>query len=192
VYTPAVFSEWVRRRITIPGSGDWSPFWQTTRALTITMFLSGLWHGSTANYIVWGLYFALIGTIWVAVQQLLPRSFRRRRNWDPILVPVMFAHTLVGMMIFREPSVARLLSHFGRNPLGGTPDQWVIVGGMVIICLGGAIPLVLALLFEQHVLPRIEESPWFLPVQTTAWSVAAVALLTFHRSAVNDFVYFQF
>ena len=36
VYLPACFSPGVRRWITLPGLGEWSPFWHTTRALFIT------------------------------------------------------------------------------------------------------------------------------------------------------------
>lgn len=192
VYMPASFSPWIRRWLSVPGVDMSSPFWTTTRALTLTMLVSGLWHGSTWNYVLWGMYYAVIGTVWQDIEQRIPRKTRKSRDWRPLLVPVMFLHTLVGMMIFREPSVARLLTHFTTNPFGGTADQWVIAGGMFMVCLFGAVPMTLALLWEQQVAPRLKGSAWALPVRTTAWTTAVVLLVVFYRSTVNDFVYFQF
>jgi D-alanyl-lipoteichoic acid acyltransferase DltB (MBOAT superfamily) len=192
VYMPASFSPWVRRWITLPGTGDWTPFWHTARSLTLTMLISGIWHGSTWNYIAWGLYYAVIGTVWAWAQQRIPRKTRKSRDWTPYLVPLMFLHTLVGMMIFREPSVARLVTHFLKNPLGGSPDTWIVTGGMLMMCAFGAIPLLLALAFETYALPKLKTSPWYLPFQTTAFAAAIAAIAVFYRPTSNDFVYFQF
>lgn len=192
VYLPSCFSPWVDRWIRLPFVGELSPFWVTARALLITMFLSGLWHGSTWNYIVWGLYYAVIGTVWAGIYERIPRKTRKQRDWRPILVPVMFVHTLVGMQIFREPDLARLWSHLTTSPFTGTADQHIVAVGMLAMCAAGAAPLLLALAWEQRVAPKLAASPLRLPVQTTAWAVCAVLLVTFYRSTNNDFVYFQF
>jgi alginate O-acetyltransferase complex protein AlgI len=192
VYMPACFSPWIRRWVTLPGVGELSPFGNTTRALFITMLCSGIWHGSTYNYVVWGLYYAVIGTVWAWIATKIPRKTKKSRDWRPILIPVMFAHTLVGMMIFREPDLTRAIGHLFRNPFGGTADQWVIASGMVMMCLYGAVPLICAMLWEEHVAPKLKDSAWLLPVRTTAWTASALLLVVFYRSTVNDFVYFQF
>lgn len=192
VYMPASFSPWVRRWITLPGTGDWSPFWHTARSLTITMFLSGLWHGSTWNYIAWGIYYAVIGTIWAWAQQKIPRKTRKARDWRPVLVPLMFAHTLVGMMIFREPSVARLVTHFAKNPFAGSSESWIVASGLVMVCLFGAIPLLAALVFETYALPKLQAGRWWPTLQSAGWALALTAIVVFYRPTVNDFVYFQF
>lgn len=192
VYMPACFSPWIRKWLTIPGIGDLPPFWNTSRALLLTMLASGIWHGSTWNYVVWGVYYALIGTVWAYIATKIPKKVKKQRDWRPILVPIMFVHTLVGMMIFREPSLSRALGHMVRNPFGGSADQWVIASGMLMICLYGAIPMIAAMLWEERVAPKLKASPWGLPVRTTAWAMAVVLLVVFHRSTASDFVYFQF
>lgn len=192
VYMPACFSPWVKRWITVPFSGEWSPFWHTTRALTLTMLVSGVWHGSTANYVFWGGYYAALGTVWTWVHSKVPKKLKKSRNWRPFTVPLMFMFTVVGMMIFREPDIGRFFSHLVRNPFGGTADQWVVAGGMLAMCAGGAAPLLLALVWERAVAPRLSTSPWALPVRTTSWAVALILLVTFYRRSTGEFVYFQF
>ncbi len=192
VYMPASFSPWIRTWLTIPGTPRWSPFWHTARALAITMFLSGLWHGSTANYLLWGAYYTVLGTVWVAVQKRIPRKTRRSRDWRPVMVPTMFLFTLVGMMIFREPNVARLAQHLTSNPFAGTPDQWLVAGAMVVLSGVAAGLLASFLIFDTRIRPAMAHSPWLLPLRTTSWAVAIVLLATFQRPTAQDFVYFQF
>lgn len=192
VYMPACFSPWVKRWITVPFSGDWSPFWHTARALGLTMLVSGVWHGSTANYVMWGGYYAVLGTAWSWVQSRVPKKVKKSRNWRPFTVPLMFCFTVLGMMIFRESDVPRFFSHLARNPFGGTADQWVVAAGMLSMCLGGALPLLLGLAWEKLVAPRLTTSVWALPVRTTSWAIALIAILTFYRRSNGEFVYFQF
>ncbi len=192
VYLPASFSPWVRRYLTIPGTGEWSPFWHTARALTLTMLASGLWHGSTWNYVLWGLYYAVLGTVWAWVQQKIPRKVRKSRDWCPVLVPLFFCFTLLGMMIFREPDVGRLVQHLTANPFGGSPEQWELTWALLSICGLGAAPLLLGLLFEQVLRQRLLASPWRIPVRSIGWTVAILGILVFFRESAGDFVYFQF
>lgn len=192
VYMPASFSPWVRKWVTIPGTGRWNPFWHTARALFITMMLSGLWHGSTSNYLLWGLWYAVIGTVWVGAQKRIPRSFRRSRDWRPVLVPGMFCLTLIGMLIFREPDLARLFGHLGRSPFASTEAQTVVTLSMLSVCAAGALPLLALLAFDLWARPRLAERRALLPFRTTSWALVAVLLLTFQRPTTEDFVYFQF
>ena len=192
VYLPASFSPWVRRWLTIPGTGHWSPFWHTARALTLTMLASGIWHGSTWNYVLWGLYYALLGTVWAAVQQRIPRKVRKSRNWRPLLVPLFFGFTLVGMYIFREPEPARILALLAQDPLAGSPGQWLAAATLFAMALVVAVPLVAALLIERHLAPRFSAAGWWFPLRTGACALMAVGMFVFFRLNSLDFIYFQF
>ena len=55
-----------------------------------------------------------------------------------------------------------------------------------------ALPLFIALAAEKTVLPRLEKSPWYLPVQTTLWASYAMVMFVFYRTTTRDFIYFQF
>jgi len=192
VYMPACFSDFVRDWITIPFTGEWSPFWNTARALAITMLVSGIWHGSTANFILWGAYYAVIGTIYAAIVARLPKKWKKDSRWRYLTVPVMFGFTLFGMHIFRQPSVPVLLKHLTLNPLGGTPEQWTVSASMLGLCAYAALPLGLAVVYERFLAPRVKDAPWFLPVRTTVWAVFAVAIFSSVRTSSGDFIYFQF
>lgn len=192
VYVPACFSEWVRRYLTIPGTGDWGPFATTSRALLLTMLASGIWHGSTWNYVLWGFYYFVIGTLYAAATPRLPKPWKKDGRWRWVTVPAMFGFTLLGMYIFREPSVANIASRLLLNPLAGTPEQWTLAAAMLGVCAYAAGPLVAALLVERYLLGRLVLSPAWPAVRTTTWAIFAVAVFASVRLSATDFIYFQF
>ncbi len=192
VYLPACFSPWVRRYVTLPFTGEWSPFWHTTRALFITMLASGIWHGSTWNFVVWGLYHATMATIYTAILAKLPKKLKKQGGWRWVTVPLQFGVTVLGMYIFREPLLSNSWARLQLNPFDGSRDQWIVATSMVGLCIAASLPLVAAMSFEKFVLPKVERAPWLLPLQTTAWAVFAIAVFSSVRTTATDFIYFQF
>jgi D-alanyl-lipoteichoic acid acyltransferase DltB (MBOAT superfamily) len=86
----------------------------------LSMLVSGLWHGPTANYLVWGLYFAMLSILYF----YLDRAPDLRSNaWLSGLiaasrVALMFGLVVVGWLIFRAESLQNLVqvfSHLGTH-----------------------------------------------------------------------------
>lgn len=190
IYMPACFSPWVRRWLTLPGLDG--PSVNTARALLITMLVSGLWHGSRASLLLWGLYYAVLGTIYAEIVARIPRRVRRQGGWRFLTVPLMFAFTVVGMHIFREPSIDRLFQHLRLDPREGSTDQWAIASAMLGMSLWGALPMVLALGVERVVLPRLRGRAVWPVVQAAAWALLAACIVGSARVTAGDFIYFQF
>ncbi len=190
------FSTWLRDYVYLPACfglpGQLSPFWTTTRAFFITMMISGVWHGSTANFVLWGLYYFVIGTAYTVVLAKLPRHMKKEGRWRWVTVPAMFTLTVFGMHLFREPSVPRFLRHLALSPFASTPDQSIVTLAMLGICVYAALPLVLALIWERGVAVRLEGSPVLIPLRTTLWAVCLVAAFASVPTSAADFIYFQF
>ena len=53
-------SSWFRDYVYIPLGGSRLGTWLWTRNVLITFLLSGLWHGASWNYVLWGLYHGLL------------------------------------------------------------------------------------------------------------------------------------
>lgn len=52
-------SSWFRDYLYIPLGGNRGTKWQTYRNLLIVFFMTGLWHGASWNFVIWGLYHGL-------------------------------------------------------------------------------------------------------------------------------------
>ncbi len=186
------FSSWIRDYLYIPLGGSRGTAWRTFQATAGAMLLSGLWHGAAWTFVLWGAFHALLITGYRFVARRIPKDFRRGPVGSTLAVPLMFGFSVFGWMIFRETHIDRLLHYWTLNPFGGSADQWAAALVMLGVVVVHAAPLVLALLLERLVLPRLQGTPWLLPAQTTVWAALLVVILAFVRDGAADFIYFQF
>ena len=114
------------------------------------------------------------------------------RGLDSLAVSIMFGFTVFGWMIFRETRIDRLLHYLTLSPFEASPEQWVATAVMLAVVAAVSTPLILALLAERYLKPKLEHTVWYLPIRTTTWALYAVAMFVFVRQTTNDFIYFQF
>lgn len=167
--------------------------WRTTFAIMTTFFAVGLWHGASWNFIALGLYNGVWMTIYTFGTPLVPRNIRN--NWLAGGFAWAF-HTLVVLqptgLLFREASLTRVWQHLTKPWFAATQEELIaaaIVGSMAVL---GTLPINFSFWVEDNVLPRLRPSAWFLPIQTTFWSLEAAAIFVFYRDTSADFIYFQF
>ena len=185
------FSTWIRDYLYIPLGGSRGGFWGTVKATFGAMLLSGLWHGASWSFVLWGAYHAALITGYRLVTKRIPRSVRKSTLGKPVAIGIMYFFTVLGWMIFRETDIDRLLGYFVLNPLEATPDQWLATAVMLAMCLFTATPLVVVLVLQRIVAPRIPAG-WMLPARTTSWALCVVLMFLFVRMNLNDFIYFAF
>lgn len=113
--------------------------------MAVVWALTGLWHGASWNYVIWGLYFFLLLT---AEKQLLPRLERLPYLLRNLLT--MF-FVLIGWVIFSHESFAELGAAFAAM---FAPKQFW--SGSVWVQIRSSIPLLLLCIVGSSVLPR-----WF-------------------------------
>ena len=187
-------SSWVGDYVYTPllrtGKPSW---WRTVGAIMVTFFCVGLWHGASWNFILLGLYNGFWMVFYTFVTPLVPR--RLRENLPAQFVAWVF-HTLVVLqptgLLFREHSLTRVWQHLNQPWFGASEEERIAAGIVLAMAVLGTLPINLSYWVEDHILPRIRSSPWFLPVLTTFWSLEILAIFVFYRDGANDFIYFQF
>lgn len=82
----------------------------------LSMLASGLWHGPTANYLVWGLYFAMLSILYFYLDRApgLRRSALVAGVIAIFRVALMFSLVVIGWLIFRAGSLENLVQVFSH------------------------------------------------------------------------------
>ena len=150
----------------------------------VTMFLSGLWHGTGSTFIVWGLYY---GTLIVIYQSLGIRG-----DWKPInpfkrffAWFLMFTLIAFGWIIFRASSLPWLWHALTDAPFHRSGEE--LVASFVLFVM---IAFYASLMAIKHILERYwRESPNLHALYYTA---ATILILVYINSSSPDFIYFQF
>ncbi len=82
-------SSFFREYVYIPLGGNRCGIWKNYRNLFITWGLTGLWHGASVNFLLWGLYFALI--------LIIEKTFLKRvLSVMPSAISHLYALLLIG------------------------------------------------------------------------------------------------
>lgn len=183
---------WFREYVYIPLGGNRSGLPKQFRNLLVVWFLTGLWHGASWNFIVWGLYFGLF----VVLEKLFLLKILGR-------VPAVTAHlytlmiVMVGWVLFEMEDLAAA-GHFIRVLFGFGMEGFVDRQALYGLSTNAVLLVVLAICATP--LPRKA-----LSYVKTRWSTTSTAaipliyllfLLLTTAYLVNDtynpFLYFRF
>lgn len=183
-------STWIREYLYIPLGGNRKGPWRTNFNLWICFVLSGLWHGSTWNFVIWGAY---NGCFLIFDKYFWLKHQNKLAPW--IQTALTFFFVIFGWVIFRAPTLE---------------DARQMIGLMVSFKSGGVIPyvdrsvlaaLALGLLtsfctweFTERKLREIRISRAFalsaasiILLGLTAFSAGKAVAVSFH-----PFLYFRF
>lgn len=183
-------SSWMRDYLYIPLGGNRKSVRRTYINLWLVFLISGLWHGDSWNFVIWGAYHGL----WLVMERAFLLRFTSR--WPAILqILPTFLIVMVGWLIFR---------------LEDTPTMWAFLSALPDIGTGGVgfdfetkWALSLAVLFSFWNFwggaKRFEISVYntLHPTKAVVITVVSAILLVAASagvvsSAFNPFIYFRF
>ena len=178
---------WFRDYVYIPMGGNRVSRARWIRNILVVGCLTGLWHGAGWNFLLWGLFFALL----LLGEKLWYGSFLERHR--------VFAHGYVllalvlSFVMFQGPTVEQALSNLkamfflGELPLWNRESLYYLRGSLVLLLLGimGATPL------PSRVYRRLEPVlSWVQPVGLVLLLLVCTAYLV--DGSFNPFLYFRF
>ena len=195
-------STWFRDYVYIPLGGSRRGPARVAFNLLITFLASGLWHGASWNYLLWGAYHGVLLIIARGAGRLVPRSATRAGGWlVPIQVVAMFALTSIGWLIFRETELDHLIADFKLSPFD-TSSLGLSTGLYLFLFVGlYSIPLWIHDLWSElggpdliAAMERIEAAPLMgrVAAQAVLCGVMFAAILTLRSETALSFIYFAF
>lgn len=184
---------WFREYVYIPLGGNRKGFGRQIINLLIVWFLTGLWHGASYNFILWGLYFGLL----LVIEKLVLKKWLEK---SPAVVQHIYAllFIIIGWVIF----------YFAEDQ-GGMPAMGAFFGSMFnfggIVIGNDALTLVMSYL-PMLLVAALAATPLgvklYDKVKTTAvnpvlQSVYCAVVMTLCTALLvagsyNPFIYFRF
>lgn len=182
---------WFRDYVYIPLGGSREGKWKTVRNLAIVWLLTGLWHGASINFVLWGAWF---GVLIIAehmgmgkILEKLPSAF----SWLYTMLAVV-----LGWVLFDTDSISSAFrfigAMFGAGGSFASGASWSLLAQ-------AAVSLAICIFFSsgaaKNYIKRIggQDSKVILvlkPVITAALLIASTAYLV--NSTYNPFLYFNF
>ena len=184
-------STWFRDYIYIPLGGNRRGRARQLINILIVWALTGLWHGASWNFVLWGLYFALL---LILEKLFLGRLLERL----PRLVQHLYAlfFVLIGWVIFNCTSLTGIGTYLHAMFAGqgaGQADLHYLIWFLRQYGLEFLLGALIALGLPQRLCAPLKERGWARLVWTF-WLLGlfALSLLTLAGSSFNPFIYFRF
>jgi D-alanyl-lipoteichoic acid acyltransferase DltB (MBOAT superfamily) len=188
-------SSWFRDYVYVPLGGSRTGTFRTYRNLFVTFLVSGLWHGASWNFVLWGAYH---GVLVVLSRALAGSDSRRGPAWlTPFQVAGMFALTCAGWLLFRETDTQMLLRDLTLTPFSSSDADRQVGGYLFLLALLYSLPLWIDSVWSVYVQPwwqarRATPPARGILVRTALAGVGFALLLVFRSRQSLDFIYFQF
>ena len=182
------FSSWIQHYVYIPLGGARQGAARRVLATWVAMLASGLWHGAAWHFVAWGAFHAALLTGWRAAGSLVPSAFSGSAAGRVGAVGLMFLATQVGWLLFREPSMGRILGYVSTNPFAASWEEGV--AAVMLLGIAGAGGLLLALGGAAR--RRWPAAGVPLPLRSSLWALGLLSIGVFARDQQQDFLYFQF
>jgi D-alanyl-lipoteichoic acid acyltransferase DltB (MBOAT superfamily) len=186
-------STWMRDFIYIPLGGNRCGVARASFNLMATFTISGLWHGASWNYVLWGVYWGLL----ILAQRFLGwLGVARRIPWSA-KVTITFIATCAGWLLFRERNLQQIVHDLAQSPVAAPIDHWQIGIYLVALVLFYSLPLVIHMVTTGILALRWSLTKWLPDTGRFALETSIAVFLLFGiliaRSVTrSDFIYFQF
>lgn len=180
---------WFREYVYIPLGGNRKGPGRTYLNIFIVWFLTGLWHGASWNFVLWGLYYGLL----LLIEKRFLLAFLQK-------IPPFFAHLyvvlafLVGWVLFEYATMGEILTYLGfLSGLGGVslfnPQffyQLLSYGPVLVIGAVGATE------FPKRMAGRLLSGPLYRARPALALIGFALCVFYLVDASYNPFLYFRF
>lgn len=190
-------SSFFRDYVYIPLGGNRKGTLKTYRNILVVWFLTGLWHGASWNFVLWGMFFCIFLIIeklgLLKILEKIPGIFSRAY----LLIIVFFGWVLFRFTDFSYiPVVVKGLFGLNGNPLIDFETQTLFINNVIFIVIAILAVTPIAKIIAEKVKPKKEKS--FYSVIYTAVSLIIplifliLSTINLVGNSYNPFLYFQF
>ena len=186
-------STWLRDYVYIPLGGSRKGKVKTYFNLIITFLVSGIWHGGSLTFVVWGLLHGIYQVIY-----RIYRKYCKIRIPKIIGVIITFLAVSCAWMFFRADSVSQALRMFGHmfynmdlmlayRKLGMVKKDFYMLIAAILVLFGFDVANQ-----KVDVLRKLDRLA--VPVRYAIYLIFSIVILAYHihNGTSQEFIYFKF
>ncbi len=185
-------STWFRDYLYIPLGGNRRGVARTYMNLLIVFFLTGLWHGASWNFIVWGLFHGAF----LIVERNVSFSFPKILKWVPWLYTMIVV--VIGWVFFRSEDLSSAVDYLDRMFVlhaEGSAYPFIFLDTFRIAILVVALVLSFPIysVFNEQIKSRIASKRFTQFVRAMLLIVIFIlSIMEMSQSTYNPFIYYRF
>lgn len=178
---------WFRDYVYIPMGGNRVPFLRWIFNILTVWALTGLWHGASMTFVVWGLYFAIL----LVLEKLFICKFLERLPSFVSHIYTLLA-VIISFIIFDAENFSyagkriAMLFGFGTNGLLGVETLYTLRSYAVIFIIGIIAAMPISKLYKK----KVKEMPYVQMILCGILLITVTAYLV--DGSFNPFLYFRF
>ena len=186
---------WFREYVYIPLGGNRCSRIRQIRNIMAVWMLTGLWHGASWNFVVWGIYYGCL--------LLIEKFFLKKLiDNDPAIISHVYCMlaVIIGWVLFASRDIESAAAYLGV--MSGASGNVLVDNAFIYYLKSNAVMLVISLLFSTGIFREIFEPEEISDkIRTRVSHSAAVilhAFILFMSTAYlvtetyNPFLYFRF
>lgn len=182
-------SSWFRDYVYIPLGGNRVSKLKWLRNLFIVWFLTGLWHGASWNFILWGLFFGFL----LILEKLFFSHFLEKHPIFGHLYTILFV--LISFVIFQNDSLLQLgaelknMFFLSNVPFIDTITSFYTLDYMVVL----AVAIVASLPIGKMLQEKLQQyAIWECGRFVLLFALFFLCISSLINSSFNPFLYFRF
>ena len=184
-------SSWFRDYVYIPLGGNRVNKLKWIRNILIVWCLTGLWHGAAWNFVLWGLFYALLLLFEKIYFNKVLKHIPNFLKWLYTILLIM-----IGWMLFRSNSLNDL-GYFIKNMFIYSETDWTTIIASNVFVFDQLIFIVPAILLSFPVIKVLERKYSNQLIYTIIFDGILLVLLFIcviflTSSSYNPFIYFRF
>ena len=177
-------STWFRDYVYIPLGGNRCSKSKNIRNILIVWLLTGIWHGASWNFIIWGLYFGVILIIEkVFLLKKLEKAPKALRHIYALCL------IMIGWLIFSIEDLGTMNIYFKKMFMNGK----IIDNEFIFYLKNYFVYILFGIIFSMPILRKIKMSKTIKVIGTILYIILFIITLAFIISdSYNPFLYFRF
>ena len=180
---------WFREYVYIPLGGNRKGKGRQIVNLLIVWFLTGLWHGASWNFILWGLYFGVI----LIIEKLVLLKVLKK-------IPAVFSHIyalffiVIGWVIFDFLDITEMFNFLGNmfsvsNGIIGADAKVYVLSYLPLMIIG----ILVSTPLPRKIFLKLSSMKFGFVLETvTSILVLILSVASLVNNSYNPFLYFRF